>query len=253
MNVVDKSRVAQCFSQALPSYDSQAKAQQQINQQLLQLLLQTGRTAFSQVLEIGCGTGHFSQLLAQHLQVKSWAFNDLCDVKNQLDTLFPQDNFVFYQGDGEIYPFPTDYDLIASASAVQWFADPQAFVNKCADLLREKGILLISTFAPKNLAEIRALTGIGLDYPDLSQWQQWLSARFEIKALFEQAIPLYFASPLAVLQHLKVTGVTATGQGGWTKGRLQQFIADYNAQYQNTQGQVRLNYQPLFILAEKLT
>lgn len=252
MKAVDKSRVAQCFSQALQSYDSQAQAQQQINQQLLQLLLQTGRTAFPQVLEIGCGTGHFSQLLAQHLQVESWAFNDLCDVKNQLNALFPQENVVFYQGDGESYPFPAHYDLIASASAVQWFADPHGFINKCADLLRENGILLISTFAPQNLAEIRALTGIGLDYPDLEQWQQWLNERFEIKALFEQAMPLYFSNPLAVLQHLRATGVTATGQGRWTKGRLQQFIADYKAQYENPQGQVRLNYQPLFILTQKL-
>lgn len=253
MNQVDKSRVAQCFTQALPTYDSQAQAQQRINQQLLALLLQSEETTFERVLEIGCGTGHLSRLLIEHLQVKHWAFNDLCEVTSQLNALLPQGNFTFYQGDGESYPFPHYYDLIASASAVQWFADPQGFVQKCADLLKPQGRLLISTFAEQNLAEIHHLTGVGLDYPSLSQWQEWLRADFEVKALFQQGISLYFSSPLAVLQHLKATGVTGTGLGRWTKGQLQQFIVDYQQQYQNEQGKVRLSYQPVFMLAQKLS
>lgn len=65
-------------------------------------------------------------------------------------------------------------------------------------LTKPQGRLLISTFAEQNLAEIHHLTGVGLDYPSLSQWQEWLRADFEVKALFQQKIPLYFSSPCGI-------------------------------------------------------
>lgn len=249
--MIDKSRVAQRFKQALQTYDNHAYAQQQINRLLLQILLDSGTRKFRHVLEIGCGTGDFSQLLIKHLQVDYWSFNDLCDVSGRLECLFPNNDFTFYLGDGENYSFPERYDLIASASTVQWFNDPQSFINKCVSLLNAKGWLLIGTFSPENLHEIYHLTNVGLHYPDLKNWQQWLNKDFHIHCLFQREIPLYFSTPVDVLKHLKATGVTGTGKGSWTKGQLKQFVRDYQQQYQNKEGKVQLTYSPLFILAQK--
>lgn len=246
-----KARVAQRFSQSLTTYDQQAVAQQQINHQLIQLLLQQERRHFTQLLEIGCGTGQLTALLKQYFSVTQWHLNDLCAVQPRLQTLLVGEKFQFFQGDAESFCFPKGYDLIASASTVQWFSEPQAFVAQCAAKLRSHGLLLLSTFAPQNLQEIRHLTGIGLAYPDMDCWRGWLTSHFEILHLSQREIPLYFVSPMAVLQHLKATGVTAVSQSMWTKSKLQRFLQDYQQYYVAEEQKVRLTYQPIFILARK--
>ncbi|MDY4280649.1 MAG: malonyl-ACP O-methyltransferase BioC [[Pasteurella] mairii] len=251
MLTLDKARVAQRFSQSLTTYDQQAVAQQQINRQLIQLLLQQEKRHFAQLLEIGCGTGQLTALLKQHFSVTQWHLNDLCAVQPRLQTLLAGEQFHFFQGDAESICFPKGYDLIASASTVQWFSDPKAFIAQCAAKLRPRGLLLLSTFAPQNLQEIRHLTGIGLTCPDRDCWRDWLTPHFEILHLSQRDIPLYFASPMAVLQHLKATGVTAVRRENWTKSKLQHFLQHYQQHYAVEAKKVRLTYQPIFIFARK--
>lgn len=40
------------------------------------------------------------------------------------------------------------YDMIVSASAIQWFADIPRFLHLCHERLRPGGVLAISTFTP---------------------------------------------------------------------------------------------------------
>lgn len=253
MQEINKQRVAHCFSQALTTYDQQAFAQQQINEYLVALLVKQGKLDFSDVLEIGCGTGQLTSLLAQHLNIAHWHLNDLCDVKEKIGKILAGRSYDFFQVDAEYHHFPTKYDLIVSASTLQWFNAPLGFVQRSADKLNSQGYLLLATFAPENLLEIRQLTGVGLNYPNLAQWQQTLQRDFEILHLHQQQIELAFNSPLQVLQHLKQTGVTALSQGHWNKAKLQRFMGDYQRLYALGQGKVRLTYQPIFILARKRT
>ncbi|PJG83667.1 malonyl-ACP O-methyltransferase BioC [Caviibacterium pharyngocola] len=247
----NKDRICRCFSQALTTYDEQAQAQQQINRRLTDILLAQGARQFARLLEIGCGTGQLTRLLCAELQVEQWHLNDLCRTEPQIAEILHGQDYRFYCADAEHYTFPAQYDLIVSASAVQWFDDPLDFVTRSRALLKPDGYLLFSTFAPQNLAEIRALTSVGLNYPHLQQWQDALQKDFKVLHLQQQNIRLIFSSPLAVLQHLKATGVTAVGQGHWTKTQLQQFSQDYRHNFADSAGKVRLTYQPIFVLAQK--
>ena len=101
----------------------------------------------------------------------------------------------------------------------------------------QQGLLLFSTFVPGNLYEIKKLTGKGLVYPTSDTLVGWLST-----ADF---------TPLDVLRHLKATGVTATGNGCWTKGQQESFCRQYVEQFATTDGQVTLTYRPFYILATK--
>lgn len=244
-----KKRIQQRFYKALGSYDDNAWIQQNINQRLLaQLIPHLSTTAIDSILELGCGTGQLSELLQQQIQARHWMFNDLCDVKTRLQTRLSQP-FEFYCGDAERFPFTRQYDLIISASAVQWFHNKAEFIHHCKKGLAPNGLLAIATFGQENLKEIRTLTKIGLDYPSLSDWQSWLSKDFDVLYAETTMESLAFSSPLDVLKHLKNTGVTATGKGAWTKQKLNGFIQQYQQQFALSSQQVSLTYQPLWIIA----
>lgn len=251
MDLIEKARIRQRFSAALADYDRQAAVQKQISRQLCDLLRATDRQVFTHILEIGCGTGNLTRLLAYHFSAEQWTLNDLCDTQSRLTAVLAGQNIRFHCGDGETLPFEAQYDLIASASAVQWFHHQECFIRRCAERLTANGLLLFSTFSPQNLYEIRELTGVGLNYPDAAQWQQWLSADFEILHCSQQQTELRFSSPLNVLRHLKQSGVTATQKQFWTKGKLAAFCQNYQKNYRTSDDKVHLTYTPMLFLARK--
>lgn len=93
------------------------------------------------------------------------------------------------------------------------------------------------------------MTNVGLSYPNLSQWQNWLANDFELLWHDDVNVILEFDMPLDVLKHLKYTGVTATNQKNWTRKNLNKFIDDYLKAFSLPSGKVRLTYHPLFFIA----
>ncbi|WP_114890396.1 malonyl-ACP O-methyltransferase BioC [Haemophilus influenzae] len=246
---VDKSRIRQAFQKALNDYDRHALIQQKMTINLvahLQDYLPNG--SLDSVLELGCGSGMLSSLLQKQISADYWLFNDLCDVQAQLAEKLPQ-SFDFHCGDAEHFLFLQQFDLIASASAVQWFHQPDAFIAHCKTGLKTNGLLAVATFCEDNLKEVRQITNIGLNYPTLSQWQTWLAKDFELLWCEDFKVILDFDTPLDVLKHLKYTGVTATNQKNWTRKNLNKFIDDYLKAFSLPSGKVRLTYHPLFFIA----
>lgn len=248
--MMSKTQIQKCFTQAHAFYDQQALAQQEIIRRLTALLATQGRH-FDYCLEIGCGSGQLTRALAQHFSIQRWDLNDLCEPHQALSQILQHKPFRFMQGDAEQLCLPQQYDLIATASTMQWFEHKPQFLARCAAHLLPNGLLLFSTFAPENLFEIKQLTQIGLDYPELWQWRQWLEDDFEILHLSSDKIMLEFDSPKAVLLHLKQTGVTATHQSMWTKKKLQDFYQNYEKNYRTSSGKVRLTYAPILGLAKR--
>lgn len=249
LTAINKSRIRQAFQKALKDYDRHALIQQKMTINLmahLQDYLPNG--SLDSVLELGCGSGLLSTLLQKQISADYWLFNDLCDVRALLAEKLIQP-FDFSCGDAENFPFSRQFDLIASASAVQWFHQPEAFIAHCKTGLKTNGLLAVATFGKDNLKEVRQITNIGLNYPTLSQWQTWLAKDFELLWCEDFKVILDFDTPLDVLKHLKYTGVTATNQKNWTRKNLNGFIGDYLSAFSMPSGKVRLTYHPLFFIA----
>jgi malonyl-ACP O-methyltransferase BioC len=245
-----KKLITDRFTRAQNSYNQSAVAQQQIHKQLYRLLNKHPHR-LDQILEIGCGTGGFTRLLQTDNKESAWILNDLCPLPDTLRVQMQDTNYTYLQGDAETLPFSGVYTLIASASTIQWFSDPAAFIQRMARLLSEDGIFVFNTFGKQNLHEVKALTQIGLTYPTLQEVEAWAANAFDIEVMEEEEITLWFDSPLDVLKHLKQTGVTATQQVGvWTAGRLKAFIEQYHLHY-STNGKVHLTYHPLYFVLRK--
>jgi hypothetical protein len=114
--------------------------------------------------------------------------------------------------------------------------------------LNPNGILAFSLYGEDNLREIRALTGMGLQYKSLEQLNEVVAEKFHIRAAEQALETLWFPDPMAVLQHLRATGVNSIDQRAWTRKRVNAFISDYKQRFSGEQG-VPLTYHPLFIVA----
>lgn len=254
-----KQTIARHFANA-NDYDQHANIQQQVCHYLLASITHAQQDS---VLEIGAGTGQMTRLLAAHIRSQQWLINELCAEQTApLQSILPSAHIVI--GDAETMQLQEGHSLIVSANAVQWFDNPLIFLAQSTLRLQAKGQLVFNTFTPNNFLQIKILIGQGLHYPEVDEWRLALiDAGFENIELSVQRFDLPFASPYAVLKHMKLTGVStnkAQYQSGgsplftWSKARLKQFEQDY-WQYFSTnnedQSEVNLTYEVLTVSAFK--
>lgn len=249
---IDKQAVGRRFGASAASYDRYALAQQHIYQELERRLGRIGRRDFGRVLEVGCGTGGFSKYIDERYEIQQWTLNDLGDEMLRCGGFVPRSGHKpeLLLGDAEAIELGSGYDLILSSSAIQWFDAPANFIASLRERLAPGGILLLSSFGPKNLTEIRQLTNRGLNYATCTELEQYLSG-YEYYEVSEEVYPLRFTSAREVLLHLKHTGVTAVGasEGFWSVERLRTFEHQYQELFAEPDGMVRLSYHPIYILA----
>lgn len=207
---------------------------------------------YRKVFEFGCGTGIFTRMLYEKFSPQELTINDICPEMGvaAVDALDGKCTFVC--GDAEKLRLPEGLTLIASCSAIQWFNDTEGFLYKCAQSLSKGGALAFSTFGNDNLAEIRRITGEGLNYLSPSQIEMLLTkAGFKTLACTQERILTPHKSPTDALRHLKDTGVTGLSRKKWTKGIMEDFIARYNDLYGLPDGMVTLTWNPIYIIALK--
>ncbi len=247
---MDKRLIAGRFARARDTYNREAHIQQQIARKMICLLRHTLPDAsFDHIAEFGCGTGLYSQLLFDTWHPSLLHLNDLCpEMHSCLTELTANSGVSFEAGDAETCPLPGYLDLLTSCSALQWFTSPAAFFNRSTTLLRPGGVLAFSTFGRRNLHEIRTQTGNGLEYTPPGQLKKELEAAgYRVLHLEEEETVLHFPTPIDVLYHLRMTGVTGIGKHTWSREHLQAFCNEYIRRFGSTEG-VSLTYQPIHVI-----
>lgn len=249
----DKALLGRRFARALVTYEHEARVQARVADTLLDCLLEAlPASAPQSALEIGCCTGLLTERLVARLPMLRRlnvcdlvaAFQDCIDAKSRA---WPQ-QVTFLAGDIEELELPRRYDLILSSSTLHWVHDLPGLSEKLARHLEKGGALAIALYGPDNFSEIREITGSGLPYCDLEGLCRIFSRHFHILLARENREALWFADPLALLRHLRATGVNAFSATGWTRGRLAAFADAYRERFGGERG-VRLTYHPLYLVA----
>lgn len=250
---MDKGLIRRRFARAASTYSERADAQRRIAEQMTRLIVRyVPRSAYRNVLEVGCGTGVFTRMLLHRTHPSRLWLNDICPEMENCLTDVLNERIRFCAGDAEQMDFPGNQGLIASCSAVQWFDSPERFFRRCSDLLTDNGYFSFSTFGKQNLCEVASITGNALEYRSLEELKDTLRPHYELLHVSEELIHLSFPSPLDVLKHLQATGVTGVGSQRWTKGMLTDFCDRYSAAYRLPDRNVRLTYHPIYIIAKKI-
>ena len=250
--MIDKQRVQQTFQRAAASYEEQAMIQHRVADHLLSLLDRYTRKKIHRVLEIGCCTGLLTRKLSvQYDDILDLVLNDLVEsFAVQAGNLPGIPAISFLAGDIETMELSGSFDLIISSSTFHWINDLEGLLQKLADHLTAGSTLAFSIYGPDNLKEIRSLTGIGLDYFSLQEVQTLVEKYFSLDQSDQHLETFHFSSPVAVLDHLRKTGVNAVSRAPWTPRRLQQFQEDYRTKFSDEQG-VCLSYHPLYFVAHR--
>lgn len=251
---LNKSLIAQRFARARQSYVENAIAQKKISHHLCHLMQAYCPLHLSRIFEIGCGSGNLTQELFASFQIQKAYLNDLYDEVKQ--HFLDEQPIEWCIGDIESLSLPEHLNAIVSSSAIQWVQNLPQLLSRCHHALNDQGWLCFSTFGADNFKEIKQLTGQGLSYWSVEEWQVHLQASgFELMKIEQQQLKMQFDSPRAILKHLKATGVTGTvttTQPHWNKQSLAQFYHDY-CQFQTDDGHYELTYHPIYIIARRMS
>lgn len=257
-----KQKIQRRFSRAAETYDANAEVQKELGRRLFQELAKGSEPeGIGHILELGCGTGHFTALLAERYPEARITALDFAEgmVRQARKRLKGKGNVALLCEDGErfLVACPDIFTLICANSTLQWFADLEGSLKQIARLLSEQGLFLGALFGPRTFTELaqglRQVFGQEVHLPPYGfpageQLEDMLGGIFSSYSLQEELGVKSYPTLLDLLNHIRKTG-TGGGQlpGVLTRGRLQQ-LEDW---FQAIHGGYPATYQTFVIRGEK--
>ncbi len=158
---LDEIQIAQRFNKAAKTYDEVAVLQRRVGKSLLERLSGI-RCKPQTILDLGCGTGYFTDLLEQLYPAakiigldKSIGMLTEAQVKEK-NRLTRLKNAYWIGGCAENLPFSDhSFDLVYSNLMLHWSNDFNKSLNEIRRLLKPGGLLLFSMVGPDTLQELR--------------------------------------------------------------------------------------------------
>ena len=259
-----KQEIQTKFSRAADSYDNYAKVQFEVAQRLAAKFPPAqAKTGFKTILEIGCGTGNFTSLLADRFpgaKILALDFSPemLSKARRKMQTAAIE--LVCAEGERFLAKAPDrSFDLVVSNGSLQWFSDIDKTLADIARILSPRGTFHCSIFGPGSLLELAAgLQGVlgpgeGLAaeaFPHPDSLRTSLDRYFTKGKIEQELIEKTYRSAYDLLLHIKKTGTA-----GWQQ-KLQHpltpsRVARLDAWFVRRYGACRVTYQILYLQGSK--
>lgn len=241
---LDKNAIRQSFDRAASSYDHHAVLQREVESRLLERL-EFQRQEPGVILDLGCGTGSASHLLARQFQqakviALDWAPAML--VKAGAGEGADSSSIAGVCrlcADMHYLPLAArSVDLIFSNLALQWSYDLPAVFREFRRVMKADAMLVVSCFGPDTLQELkqawRAVDDLPHvnDHPDMHDiGDELLAAGFREPVMDAERMTLEYPDVLSLMRELKGLGehnVASHRSRGLTgKTRLQAMLQAY--------------------------
>lgn len=262
---VIKQGIRRNFARRAGSYDGQAGVQRLMAQRLLGLL--SGRLPRSgRILEIGCGTGHFTQVLKE---ASNGAFLMALDLDAALVAaarrrLGVAPGMAWLVADGETLSRGR-FEAIVANAAFQWFTHPAETIAAYFHLLSPGGVLAFSTLGPGTFRELRDsleraaaaqhLPGppaiAAQDFLDEACWSRVLTAAgFPWIRLVREWVTADYPSVPGFLKALQTMGVTNPQPRPFSPRLFKAMVQAYRDAY-GPKGSIPVSYEIIWAVALK--
>ncbi|MBA5762565.1 malonyl-ACP O-methyltransferase BioC [Vibrio sp. 404] len=248
---VDKQAIADTFGKAAQSYDRHAAFQRDVGLRLLEMLPQD--LSGKRVLDLGCGTGYFSQQLRDRgAQVVC------CDLSpamlEQARRRCGSEGVEYQQGDAEMLPFDDQqFDYVFSSLALQWCQDLSLPLAQMRRVTRAGGEVLFSTLLDGSLFELKQAWAKVDSYQHVNDF---ITVN-QVKIALAQAhckthhldlptIIVWYSSAFSLMRDLKGIGanhVQGRSHGLTSRQSLKRLEREYQHFEHNHQGLVPATYQ----------
>ncbi len=266
---INACRVGQRFSRAADTYDAHAVLQREVAERLIAHTEFT-RLKPTRILDIGCGTGHFTGLLRARFKRARIVALDIATSmtemakKKHARRLPWQAKMQFATADALSLPFPdAAFDLVCSNLALQWVVQPQQMLAEMRRVLAPGGFMLLSTFGRRTLSELRQSlasikhehAGLVLPFPDVTSLGNCLmELPVELPVTDTDLFTLTYPGVMALVRELKALGASASAisnRPGGLYGRslLRQLDMAYNTAHQMQDGRIRATFEILYAQA----
>lgn len=239
---IDKAAVASRFNRSAETYDDHCRVQRLMADRLVGTL--QGVPGPPRILELGCGTGYLTGLLASRFPASQVLALDFAGrmleiARDRLKGL-PVELEV---ADAETAVFPPEsFDLIVSNATIQWFDTPAETLERLAAALRPGGRMRHTTFGPGTFAELRSvLRAPGLPLRPAEHWVSMLAASgLHAAESTAGTVTVTYPSAAGFLAELRATGATwrpgGPEEGPLPPGLLRSALARYDAELGSAEG-----------------
>jgi malonyl-CoA O-methyltransferase len=238
--IFDSAHVRRAFGRAASSYDAHAVLQAEV-QKRLQERLDEIALAPQCIVDVGSGTGRGTAALRKrfaqaHTIALDLALPMLRVAKRHRGWWHP---FARVCADAEALPLvDSSVDLLYSSLCLQWCGDLAAVFDGFRRVMRPKGLLLFSTFAPQTLHELRSAFAEVDASPHVSRFLDMhqlgdalLAAGFRDPVLERDSFTLTYPDVLSLMRELRAIGATNADRDRARsltgKARLQRVIDAY--------------------------
>jgi malonyl-CoA O-methyltransferase len=203
----DPRQIRRAFGRAAPRYAATAVLQREVESRLLERVDYL-ETPPRRALDVGCGPGHASRVLARRWpQAQVLACDQaqpmLREARRGAGWWRPK--YACLQADARALPLPdASVELLFSSLCIQWIDDLPALFAEWRRVLAPGGLLLLSSFGPATLHELRAAFAAVDDEPHVSPFAP-------IQAVGDALLAGGFRDPVLDTDHFTLTYGDAFG------------------------------------------
>lgn len=255
---LEKAKIKQSFSQAAITYDSVARLQRQIGQDLLRI--HALDALHGRVLDVGCGTGFLTGQLLPHCQNATVFALDLAPAMLAQCRQKVATQAIYLCADAEKLPLQAGtIDTLFSNVALQWCYPLDRALSELRCVLKPEGRLVFSTFGHQTLYELKAAWTQVDDFAHVNDFYTYAALQnsleqagfVEITVTTRRYVQTY-ASVLDLMHELKQIGAhnvsDARSKTLTTKAALKTLISAYP---KNAAGEVAATFEVFYVLARR--
>ena len=261
----NRNQIKQDFNRAAYSYDMHALLQRRVADALFQTM-RNQPSPNNHILDAGCGTGYFHELVRKHGY--HWSITQLdlayrmCKIAAGYASPATYGGTYTVNGDIASLPLPNGYfGRIFTSLTVQWAISPDRVYKEFHRVLAEDGTLYISTLLPGTLSELENsfiennyLSPINHFLPVETITSQLEKVGFQHIETNEAHIPLHYNSVLQLIRSLKAIGArkkSGEQQSHYLGKKGLQAIEDYYQQHFGDDQGLPATWHAAYITARK--